>query len=147
MVLKQILEGHQEMTFIERCLRRYTVIRGCQINILMPLFSLNIFLIIFELVCFSRNLHLSVNWSTFETLINICRNHVYPNGFSSWESVLFLTLAIGAYDRLKLVWFLHAALDYLFFFINLFYQNSYKEAMNIGGGQIRGVLFNCFVVN
>ena len=34
-----------------------------------PLFSLNIFLVIFDLVCFSRNLLcLSVNWSIFETI-------------------------------------------------------------------------------
>ena len=31
-------------------------------------------------------------------------------------------------------------------FKNLFYQNNCKEAMNIGGGQIRGTLFNIFVV-
>ena len=38
------------------------------------------------------------------------------------------------------------ALDDLFFFKNVFYQNSCKEAMNTGGGQIRGSLFNIFVV-
>ena len=34
----------------------------------------------------------------------------------------------------------------IFFFKSLLYQNNCKEAMNIGGGQIRGALFNCFVV-
>ena len=28
----------------------------------------------------------------------------------------------------------------------MFYQNNYKEAMDIGGGQIRGALFNFFVL-
>ena len=34
----------------------------------------------------------------------------------------------------------------LIFFKNLFYRNNCKEAMNIEGGQIRGALFNFFVV-
>ena len=33
-----------------------------------------------------------------------------------------------------------------FFFKNLFYQNNCKEAIKIEGGQIRGALFNYFVV-
>ena len=33
----------------------------------------------------------------------------------------------------------------IFFFKNLFYQNSCKEAMIIEGGQIKGALFNFFV--
>ena len=33
-----------------------------------------------------------------------------------------------------------------YFFKNLFYQNNCKEPMNIGGGQIRGALFNVCVV-
>ena len=36
--------------------------------------------------------------------------------------------------------------QWLVFFKNLFYQNNCKEAMNTGGGQIRGALFNCFIV-
>ena len=34
----------------------------------------------------------------------------------------------------------------LFFFKNLFHRKNCKEAMNIGGGQISGALFNFFVV-
>ena len=34
----------------------------------------------------------------------------------------------------------------LFFLKNLFYQNSCKDAMNIGGSQIMGAHFNFFVV-
>ena len=33
-----------------------------------------------------------------------------------------------------------------FFFKNLFYQKNCKDAMKIGGGQIRGAFFNFFVV-
>ena len=36
--------------------------------------------------------------------------------------------------------------QWLIFFKNLFYQNNCKDAMNIGGGKIRGALFNFFVV-
>ena len=32
----------------------------------------------------------------------------------------------------------------LIFFKILFYQNNCKEAINIGGGQIKGALFNFF---
>ena len=39
-----------------------------------------------------------------------------------------------------------AALNDLYFFKNLFYHNNCKEAMNIGGGQIKWALFNIFVV-
>ena len=35
---------------------------------------------------------------------------------------------------------------WLIFFKNLFHQKNYKQAMKIGGGQIRGALFNFFVV-
>ena len=38
------------------------------------------------------------------------------------------------------------SLDDLFFFRNFFNKNNYKEATNIGGGQIRDALFNCFGV-
>ena len=34
----------------------------------------------------------------------------------------------------------------LIFLKNLFYQNNCKQAMTIGGGQIRGAIFNFFVV-
>ena len=33
----------------------------------------------------------------------------------------------------------NAALDRLFFFKNLFYQSNWKEAINIGDGQIKGL--------
>ena len=35
---------------------------------------------------------------------------------------------------------------WLIFFKNLFYQKNFKDTINIGGGQIRGPLFNFFVV-
>ena len=35
---------------------------------------------------------------------------------------------------------------WLIFFKNLLYQNNCKETMNLGGGQIRGAIFNFFVV-
>ena len=38
-----------------------------------------------------------------------------------------------------------ADLNDFFFFKNLFYHNNCKEAMNTGGGQIKGPLFNFFL--
>ena len=52
----------------------------------------------------------------------------------------------GGYFRLKLSPTSGHCPRRLIFFKNLFYQNNCKEAMNIGGGHIRGVLFNFFVV-
>ena len=70
----------------------------CAGNRLWLLFSLNIFLIIFELLCFSRNLlHLSVNWSIFGT----ADWYLQETSLFQWvsqilrESVLFLALAIA----------------------------------------------------
>ena len=50
------------------------------------------------------------------------------------------------YFRLKLSPTSRCCPGWPIFFKNLFYQNSCKEAMNMGGGQIRGALFNIFVV-
>ena len=50
------------------------------------------------------------------------------------------------YFRLKLSPTSGSCRWWLIFFKNLFYQNNCKDAMNIGGGQIRGALFNFFVV-
>ena len=33
-----------------------------------------------------------------------------------------------------------------YFFKNLYCQNHFKEAVNIGGGQIKGALFNFFLM-
>ena len=51
-----------------------------------------------------------------------------------------------SYFRLKLSPTSGCCSQWLIYFKNLFYQNNYKEAMDIGGGQIRGALFNFFVV-
>ena len=52
----------------------------------------------------------------------------------------------GFISGLNWVQFPEAALNDLFFFKNLLYQNNCKEAMNIRGGKIGGALFNCFIV-
>ena len=50
------------------------------------------------------------------------------------------------YFRLKLNPTSRCCPQWPIFFKNLFYQNNCKDAMNIGGGQIRGALFDFFVV-
>ena len=50
------------------------------------------------------------------------------------------------YFSLKLSPTSRRCLGWLIFFKNLFYQNNCKEAMNIEGDQIRGALFNFFVL-
>ena len=77
----------------------------CAGNRLWPLFSLNILLIIFELVYFNRNLHLSVNWSVFLTF------DWYFQGpcLSQWvsqilrESVLFFPAPWSFFEQLALL--------------------------------------------
>ena len=49
------------------------------------------------------------------------------------------------YFRLKLSLTSRNCPQWLIFFKNLFHQNNCKDPMNIGGGQIRGALFNFFV--
>ena len=53
---------------------------------------------------------------------------------------------IRGYFRLKLNLTSGRCPWWLIFFKNLFYQQNCKEAINIGGGQIRGTLFHFFVV-
>ena len=61
------MKGVSHVTKFERVARSYLDL--CAGNRLWPLFSLNIFLVILEFVCFSRNLLcLSVNWSIFGTI-------------------------------------------------------------------------------
>ena len=69
----------------------------CADNRLWLLFSLNIFLIIFELLCFSRNLHLSVNWSIFGTADwHLQETSLFQQVSQILRgSVLFLALAVA----------------------------------------------------
>ena len=77
-------------------------------NRFWPFFSLNISLIIFELVCFSRNLLcLSVNWSIFGT-IDWCLQEtcLSQQAFQILrKSVLFLALAVAKFISYSLIIF------------------------------------------
>ena len=80
----------------------------CAGNKLWPFFSLNIFLISFELVCFIRNLLcLSVNWSIFGTIDWYLQEPSLSQQVSQIlrESVLFLVLAVAKLISCSLITF------------------------------------------
>ena len=71
----------------------------------------------------------------------------YSSNTSSWKpwrwvrlDLILMMTDIRVYFRLKLSLTSGLCLEWLIYFKNLFYQNSCKEATNIGGGQIRGPL-------
>ena len=57
---------------------------------------------------------------------------------------ILMKVLVRGYFRLKLSSTSGCCPWWFIFFKNLFYQKKRKEAMNIGGGQISGTLFNFF---
>ena len=100
------LKGASHVTQFEEVVRSYFDL--CAGNRLWLLFSLNIFLIIFELVCFSWNiLCLSVDWSIFGT-IDLYLQETSPSQRVSQilrESALLLALAVAKLTSYPLIIF------------------------------------------
>ena len=66
------------------------------------------------------------------------QNHFKPVQMNIYQSRVCFRLKLNLTSR--------RCPQLLIFFKNLFYQNNCKEAVNIEGDQIRGTLFNFFVV-
>ena len=79
-------------------------------------------------------------------ILHICTTNDNHMMYGSWDMEHNRTNPARVYFRLKLSSISRCCPQWLIFFKLLFYENNYKEAMKIGGGQIKGALFNCFVV-
>ena len=91
------------------------------------------------------------NWNHYISITTVPmatklgRMVTYLDGLLSIKSHELLTkLSYRDYFRLKLSPTSGCCPQWLIFFKNLFYQNNCKDAMNTGGSQIRGALFNFF---
>ena len=98
------LKGVSHVTQFEGLARSYFDL--CASNRLWPLFSLNFFLISFELVCFNRNLLcLSVNWSILGTIVWYLQETSLPPQVFQILREFFLALAVAKLISCSLIIF------------------------------------------
>ena len=108
----------------------------------------NVIFIMDQCFIIRLNLELTTIWNNL-ILTFIFLNEIYIKMICTFCH-LFLPLVqytrgnFRGYFQLKLSPTSGRCPQWLIFLKKLFYQNTCKEAMNIGGGQIRGALFNFF---